>query len=86
MKVQIHTTTDTSPVNIMVDDSNKFSYCSKTSDCEEDIDTYKGRYVEEDDDINFFRDFVTDSIDGLETMVFSNTDLDALEEKEKPPR
>ena len=85
MKVQIHTTTDTLRVNIMSDDSNKFSYCSETSDCKEDICTYKGRYVEEDDEINFFRDFVTDTIDGLETTIFSNTDLDALEDMEKTP-
>ena len=86
MEVQIHTTTDKPPVNIMSNDSIQFIYFSETSDSEEDIGTYKGRYVEEDDDINFFRDLVPDSIDCLETMVFSTTDLDTLKEKEKTLR
>jgi len=86
VEVQTHTTTDKTPVNIISNDSIKFSYFSETSDSEEDIGTSKGRYVEEDNDINFFRDLVPDSIDYLETMVFSTTDLDTLKEKEKTLR
>ena len=76
----------TTPINILSDDSSKFSSCSEASDSEEDIDTYKGMYVEEDDDINFFRDLVPESLDGLETMVFSTTDLEALKDKERTLR
>ena len=75
-----------SDVNLMSDDSSRFSACSETSDSEEDVDTYKGNYVEEDEDINFFRDLVPESIDGLETMVFSTTDLEILKDKEKSLR
>ena len=70
-------------VNFMSDDSSKFSSSSEASDSDDNIDTYKGRYTEEDDNINFFCDLVSDSIDGLETMVFSTTDLVTLKEKEK---
>ena len=86
MEVQIHTTTDKPPVNIMSNNSIQFSYFFETSDSEEDIGTCKGRYVEEDDDINFFRDLVPDSIDCLETMVFSTTDLDTLKKRRKQSR
>ena len=48
-----------------------------------EIYTYKEWYVKEDDNVNFFRDLVPDKVDGLEAMVFSTTDLDALKEKEK---
>lgn len=44
----------TTPINIWSDDGSKFSSCSEASDSEADIDTYKGMYVEEDDDIHFF--------------------------------
>ena len=67
----------------MSDDSSKFSSGSEASDSDDDIDTYKGRYTKEDDNIKFFRDLVLDSIGGLETMVFSTTDLVTLKEKEK---
>ncbi len=67
----------------MSDDCSRFSACSETSDSEEDVDTYKGNYVEEDEDINFFCGLVPESIDGLETMVFSTTDLEILKDKEK---
>ena len=41
----------------MTDDSSKYSSDSDTFyDSEEDIDTYKAQYVEENDDINFFKD------------------------------
>ena len=53
----------------MSDDSSKFSFCSEASDSEEDVYTYKAMYAEEDENINFFRDLVPESIDGLETMV-----------------
>ena len=67
----------------MYDDSRKYTKDSDTSsDSEEKIDTYKERYVEEDDNVNFFRDLVPDTVDGLETIVFSITNLDALKEKE----
>ena len=65
MEIQISTTTDKPPDNIMSDDSSKFNYYSETSNSEEDIGTYKRRYIEEDNDINFFRDLVPDSINGL---------------------
>ena len=81
VEVQIPASTDmhddssASPVNFMSDDSSKFSSGgSESSDSDDDIDTYKGRYIEEDDDINFFRDLVPESIGGLEMMVFSTTD------------
>ena len=70
-------------INFMSDDSSKYEDSATSSDSEEEIDTYKVRYVEEDDNVNFFRDLVPDTVDGLETMVFSTTDLDALKEKEK---
>jgi len=67
----------------MSNDNIQLSYFSETSDSKEDIGTCKGRYVEEDNDSNFFRDLVPDSIDCLETMVLSTTNLDTLKEKEK---
>ena len=70
-------------VNLMFDDSSRFSAYSETSDSKEDIDTYKCNYVEEDKDIHFFRNLVPESIDGLETMVFSTTDLVVLKDKER---
>ena len=70
-------------LNILSDDSSQFDDSSDTSCSDEDFNTYKGRYVEEDDNITFFCDLVPESIDGLENMVFSTTDLDALKEKEK---
>ena len=75
-----------SDVNLMSDDSSRFSACSDTSDSEEDIDTYKGNYVEEDKDIHFFRNLVPESIDSLETMVFSTTYLVVLKDKGKTLR
>ena len=68
----------------MTDDSSVYSSDSDTTslDSQEDFDTYKAQYVEENDDITFFKDLVPDTIDGLETMVFSTTDLAALKEKE----
>ena len=39
-------------------------------DEEEEVDFYKAQYMEEHDDINFFKDLVLDTIDGLETMIF----------------
>jgi hypothetical protein len=93
VEVQIPASTDmhddssASPVNFMSDDSSKFSSGgSESSDSDDDIDTYKGRYIEEDDDINFFCDLVPESIDGLETMVFSTTGISTLKEKEKSLR
>jgi len=66
----------------MSDDSSRLSACSETSDSEDDIDTYKGNYVKEDKDIHFFSNLVPEFIDGLETMVFSTTDLVVLKDKE----
>ena len=71
-------------LNILSDDSSAFSSDSyASSDPEEEIDTYRGTYVEEDTNINFFRDLVPNTVDGLESMVFSTTDLETLKEKEK---
>ena len=92
-EVQIRLPTDdesmsppSSPINIMSDDSSQYACSETSSDSEEDIDTYKGRYEDEDENITFFRDLVPQSIDGLETMVFSTTDLEKLKEKEKTLR
>jgi len=68
----------------MSDDSSRLTEDSETSsNSKEEMDTYKGRYVKEDDNVNFFRDLVPDKVDGLETMIFSTTDIDALKQKEK---
>ena len=56
---------------------------SECTDSEDELDTYKANYVEEDANINLFCDLVLESIDGLEMMVFSTTDLKSLKEKEK---
>ena len=47
------------------------------------MNTYKTLYDEEDEHVNFFRDFVPITVEGLESMVFSTTDLEALKQKEK---
>lgn len=77
---------ETTPISLMSDDSSKFSSCSECTDSEDELDTYKANYVEGDENINFFRDLVPELIDGLETMVFSTTDLESLKEKEKTLR
>ena len=54
-----------------------------SSDSEEDMDNYAKQYDEEEELINFFRDFVPKTVEGMESMVFSVTDLESLKEKEK---
>ena len=75
----------TIPINILTDDDSKYSDSDYSSGSEEDEDlsTYKTLYVEEDEHVNFFRDFVPITVDGLESMVFSTTDLEALKQKEQ---
>ena len=65
----------------MSDDNSKFSSRSEYTDSEDELDIYKDNYVEEDENIDFFRDLVPESIDGLEMMILSTTDLESLKEK-----
>ena len=68
----------------MTDDESKYSDSDYSSGSEEDDDlnTYKTLYDEEDEHVNFFRDFVLQTVEGLESMVFSTTNLEALKKKE----
>ena len=51
---------------------------------EEDFDAYNNLYEQEDENLQFFKNLCTDETEeGLETMIFSTADLDALKEKEK---
>ena len=70
------------PVNIISNDSIKLRDCSETSDSKDDIDTYKGRYVEKYGGINFSCDLVLYSTNGLETITFSITNIRTLKEKD----
>ena len=45
--------------------------------------TYKTLYDEEYEYVNLIRDFVTRTVEGLESMVFLTTDLEALKQKEQ---
>ena len=64
--------------------SSSFSESSSSCESEEDFEEYKLEYEEEDENLLFFKNFCTEETeDGLKTMVFSTTDLDALKEKEK---
>ena len=47
------------------------------------MSNYEKEYEKEDDKMNFFKDLATHTIDNLETMVFTTTDLQKLKEKEK---
>ena len=45
---------------------------------------YTLEYKQEDEDLSFFKNLRTDETeDGIETMIFSTTNLNALKEKEK---
>ena len=76
--VEVANPADISDGSSVYSDNSQYS-----SDSEEDIDTYNKQYDEEESLINFFRDFVPKTVEGMESMVFSTTDLDALKEKEK---
>ena len=66
------------------DTENLYSDSSFSCASEEDFDAYNSMHEQEDDNLWFFKNICTDETDdGLETMVFSTTDLNALKEKEK---
>lgn len=76
--IDVSINSNTTLVSIMSDDSSKVSACSEASDSREDIYTHKGRYVEEDESMNFFCNLVPESIVSLEAIVIFTTNLDAL--------
>ena len=66
---------------MMTDDSSKYSSDLDTYfDLEVNMDSYISQYVEENENINFFKDLVPNTISRLEMMVFSTKDLDALKD------
>ena len=66
------------------DSSGLYSASSSSCASEENFEQYQLEYEKEDEDLFFFKNLCTEvTDDGLETMVFSVTDLDALKEKEK---
>ena len=66
------------------DSGDSFQESISTIDSEEDFDAYNLEYKEEDEDLFFFKNLCTDETEeGIQTMIFSTTDLDALKEKEK---
>ena len=84
--VEVVNPTTTEVINPAAPDSDSSAYsASSCSWCsEEDFERYQLEYEEEDEDLFFFKNLCTEvTDDGLETMVFSVTDLDALKEKEK---
>ena len=74
---------DSSPT---VDSSDSLSYADSflTICSEDDIEVYTLEYEKEDEDLFFFKNLcINETEDGIQTMIFSTTDLDALKEKEK---
>ena len=64
-------------------DSNSRLYSASSCASEENFERYQLEFEEEDEDLLFFKNLCTEVTDnGLETMVFSVTDLDTLK-KEK---
>ena len=73
-----------SPINILTDDSSKYEDESDYGpDTEEELDTYTKLYEKEDEHVSFFCNLVPTTVEGLESMVFSQKDLDTLKEKEQ---
>ena len=76
--------TPAAPINILTDDSSKYENESDYGpDTEEELDTYIQLYEKEDEHVTFFRDLVPTTVEGLESMVFSQKDLATLKEKEQ---
>ena len=72
------------PINILSDCSSKYEDESDYGpDTEEELDAYTILYDKEDEHVTFFRDLVPETVEGLESMVFSQKDLDTLKEKEQ---
>ena len=72
------------PINILSDNSSQYSDESDYGpDTEEELDTYITLYDKEDEHVTFFRDLVPETVEGLESMVFSQKDLATLKEKEQ---
>ena len=80
------TTTEVTNPADSFDSSDSLPYVNSFSTIcsEEDIEVYTLEYEKEDEDLFFFKNLCTEETeDGIEAMIFSTTDLDALKEKEK---
>ena len=76
----------TTEVTNTADSSNSLSYADSYSTIclEENTEVYKLEYKKEDKDLFFVKNLCTEETEyGIEAMIFSMTDLDALKEKEK---
>ena len=72
---------DSGSINNLIEDSSVHTSSNASYFYIDDVEIYDIHYANENEDLTFFQNIGTHSIEGLEKMVFSRTDLENSKSK-----